>query len=97
MGADINDVRKGIEVIRVSVLSSFMQVLVMEVPASKDVKALIRMGQEQGYPMQVLEAVDGVNNRQKQVLSNKIFDRFGKDLTGKTLQSGAWLFQTQDR
>jgi len=85
MGADINDVRKGIgSDPRIGSQFIYAGIGYGGSCFPKDVKALIRMGQEQGYPMQVLEAVDGVNNRQKQVLSNKIFDRFGKDLTGKT-------------
>jgi UDPglucose 6-dehydrogenase len=53
----------------------------------KDVQALQRSAQEVGYDASILAAVESVNNRQKQVLFNKIKAHFG-DLRGKTL--GLW-------
>ena len=50
----------------------------------KDVQALKRAADEVGYEASVLNAVENVNNRQKQVLFNKIKAHFG-DLQGKTL------------
>jgi UDPglucose 6-dehydrogenase len=50
----------------------------------KDVQALIRTGQEHGQNMRMLQAVEAVNNDQKQVLVNKVFTRYGPDLCGKT-------------
>jgi len=49
----------------------------------KDVKALIRTGQDAGLQLQVLAAVEGVNERQKHVLVAKIVRRFGEDLSGR--------------
>jgi UDPglucose 6-dehydrogenase len=43
----------------------------------KDVKALVRTGQERGVPMDVLEAVDAANERQKRVLFEKLERRLG--------------------
>jgi UDPglucose 6-dehydrogenase len=51
----------------------------------KDVKALIHIGQENGVPLRLLQAVEGVNERQKHVLVDKIVARFGEDLGGRTL------------
>ena len=51
----------------------------------KDVRALIRTGEEVGQPLQVLRAVEQANDRQKQVLARKIVSRLGEDLSGKTL------------
>jgi UDPglucose 6-dehydrogenase len=50
----------------------------------KDVQALQRSAQEVGYDASILAAVESVNNRQKQVLFNKIKVHF-KDLRGKTI------------
>ena len=50
----------------------------------KDVQALQRSAQEVGYDASILAAVESVNNRQKQVLFNKIKGHFGA-LKGKTL------------
>jgi len=50
----------------------------------KDVKALIRTGQDHGVALGVLEAVEAANDRQKQVLVDKIVARFGADLSGRT-------------
>src|SRR3974390_2343160 len=50
----------------------------------KDVQALQRSAQEVGYDASILAAVEGVNNRQKQVLFNKIKAHFG-NLHGKTI------------
>jgi UDPglucose 6-dehydrogenase len=53
----------------------------------KDVKALQHSAAEVGYDAGILAAVEGVNNRQKQVLFNKIKAHFGH-LRGKTI--GLW-------
>lgn len=50
----------------------------------KDVKALISSSQSVGYEPQMLHAVEDINNRQKLVLSNKVCQKFGEDLNGKT-------------
>jgi UDPglucose 6-dehydrogenase len=49
----------------------------------KDVKALIKIGQENGHDLQVLNAVEAANDVQKYILSGKIKQQFGADLTGK--------------
>jgi UDPglucose 6-dehydrogenase len=50
----------------------------------KDVQALIRTGREHGLTLRMLEAVEAVNHDSKQVLVQKVFARYGGDLTGKT-------------
>lgn len=50
----------------------------------KDVKALIRTMNDLGVPAQILEAVETVNELQKRVLSDRIVERFGEDLSGLT-------------
>ena len=48
----------------------------------KDVKALIQTAQRAGYPMEVLQAVDRVNERQKGILFEKLLRHFDGDLEG---------------
>ena len=50
----------------------------------KDVKALIHTGRENGVELGVLRAVEAANERQKQVLVDKVVRRFGDDLSGRT-------------
>ena len=50
----------------------------------KDVKALERTAQQMGYKAELLNAVENVNDRQKQVLFNKIIRHYHGDLQGKT-------------
>jgi UDPglucose 6-dehydrogenase len=50
----------------------------------KDVKALMRTAEDFGEPLQILRAVETVNEAQKLVLAQKIVARFGSDLTGRT-------------
>ena len=49
----------------------------------KDVKALVHTAQEAGQGLRILQAVQAVNERQKQVLVDKIVARFGSDLRGR--------------
>jgi len=51
----------------------------------KDVQALQRTATEHGQDLKVLNAVELVNDRQKEVLLDKITARFGKDLSGKNI------------
>ncbi|MBS4097743.1 MAG: UDP-glucose/GDP-mannose dehydrogenase family protein [Sulfuricella sp.] len=51
----------------------------------KDVQALQRTATEYGEDLKVLNAVEVVNDRQKEVLLDKIVARFGKDLSGKNI------------
>ncbi|MBC8005341.1 MAG: UDP-glucose/GDP-mannose dehydrogenase family protein [Verrucomicrobia bacterium] len=48
----------------------------------KDVQALVRTGDEHGHPLDILKAVEAVNDRQKSVLVSKIKAHFGNDLKG---------------
>jgi UDPglucose 6-dehydrogenase len=50
----------------------------------KDVKALIKTGQENGHPMNILEAVDTKNDQQRVDFLDKINAYFEGDLQGKT-------------
>ncbi|MDD3157098.1 UDP-glucose/GDP-mannose dehydrogenase family protein [Anaeromusa sp.] len=48
----------------------------------KDVKELIQAGERHGSPMQLLQAVDEVNEQQKKYLVNLVVRRFSEDLSG---------------
>ena len=50
----------------------------------KDVRALMRTATDNGRSMRILEAVEAVNDDQKKVLIDKITDRLGVDLFGRT-------------
>ncbi len=54
----------------------------------KDVKALIKTGEESGYGMEVLKAVERVNERQKGLLFEKIMRHYGQDIRGRRF--GIW-------
>jgi len=51
----------------------------------KDVKALERIARDVDYPAQLLQAVEGVNDRQKLRIYEKLLSYFRGDLKGKTL------------
>ena len=51
----------------------------------KDVKALVQTAQQMGYPMHLLQAVESINEAQKEVLYNKLYKTFAGDLRGKTI------------
>lgn len=50
----------------------------------KDVQALLRTGRDHGIELGVLAAVEAANERQKRVLVDKVVERFGEDLRGRT-------------
>jgi UDPglucose 6-dehydrogenase len=47
----------------------------------KDVQALVKTAEENQYQFKILNAVTNVNKKQKHVLSEKIFNYFGNDLS----------------
>lgn len=85
-GADVNMVRKGIGS-DTRIGSKFLY------PGCgyggscfpKDVKALIKTAQQNGYQMKVLQAVEEVNQKQKRVLFDKLKKHFGGEVKGKTI------------
>lgn len=60
----------------------------------KDVKALARTAQEHGYTMEVVEAVDRVNERQKGVIVEKLRRALG-DLRGKRIALWGLAFKPE--
>jgi UDPglucose 6-dehydrogenase len=51
----------------------------------KDVKAIIKTASQYGYNMRVLQAVEDVNESQKEILFKKLTQHFGTDLKGKRI------------
>jgi UDPglucose 6-dehydrogenase len=54
----------------------------------KDVKALIKTANDIGYSLDIIKAVENVNNRQKEVMFHKISAHFNGKLKGKVF--GIW-------
>lgn len=85
MGADVNMVRKGIgSDPRIGNKFIYPGIGYGGSCFPKDVKALIKTASENGYDMQVLQAVESVNDNQKSVLYHKILKHFNNDIKGKT-------------
>ncbi|MDR2474550.1 MAG: nucleotide sugar dehydrogenase, partial [Bacteroidales bacterium] len=61
----------------------------------KDVKALIKTAQDSGYEMQVLKAVESVNEKQKELLFNKLLNYYSKDVNGKTIAVWGLAFKPE--
>ncbi|MDR1155938.1 MAG: UDP-glucose/GDP-mannose dehydrogenase family protein [Bacteroidales bacterium] len=86
MGADVNMVRKGMG--SDSRIGSKFLYAGCGYGGScfpKDVKALIKTARENGYRMRVIEAVEDVNEHQKNILFCKLSDFYRGELKGKTI------------
>ena len=98
VGADVNMVRKGIGTDS-RIGSKFLY------PGCgyggscfpKDVKALIRTAEKEGYDMSVLKAVEEVNERQKSVVFEKLASHFGgkENMRGKLVAIWGLAFKPE--
>ena len=96
VGADVNMVRKGIGS-DTRIGSKFLY------PGCgyggscfpKDVKALIKTAEQQGYTMRVLRAVEEVNEAQKSILFRKLNDYYKGQLAGKTVALWGLAFKAE--
>lgn len=61
----------------------------------KDVKALIKTAEKNGYPMRVLKAVEEVNEYQKSILFDKLLKYFGENLKGKKIAVWGLAFKPE--
>ena len=61
----------------------------------KDVKALIKTAEQNGYEMRVLKAVEDVNERQKAILFDKLGKHFKGDLSSKTVAMWGLAFKPE--
>lgn len=94
VGADINMVRKGIGS-DTRIGSKFLY------PGCgyggscfpKDVKALIKSASDYDYSLEILKSVENVNNRQKEILFNKVYKYFDGNLKGKKIAMWGLAFK----
>lgn len=61
----------------------------------KDVKAIIKTAEQNGYEMRVLKAVEAVNEDQKSLLFNKLSRHFNGDLKGKIVAIWGLAFKPE--
>jgi|TARA_R110000868_G_scaffold293806_1_gene554284 UDPglucose 6-dehydrogenase len=61
----------------------------------KDVKALKKTAEENGYKANLISAVEEVNDKQKLVIAKKVVERFGEDLAGKTFSIWGLSFKPE--
>ena len=61
----------------------------------KDIKALIKLASNKGYEMQVLQAVEAVNEMQKTIIFQKLSALFAGDLKGKTIAIWGLAFKPE--
>ncbi|MBD8389423.1 UDP-glucose/GDP-mannose dehydrogenase family protein [Dysgonomonas sp. BGC7] len=59
----------------------------------KDVKALMKTAKKLGYNMQILEAVENVNEFQKNILFDKLMKYYNGDIKGKTIAMWGLAFK----
>src|SRR5688572_12177044 len=84
LGADVNMVRKGIGSDgRIGPKFIYPGVGYGGSCFPKDVKALVKTAKENKYNMRILNAVEEVNEAQKEVLFNKVLKHFNGDIKGK--------------
>lgn len=89
MGADVNLVRKGIgSDTRIGKKFIYPGTGYGGSCFPKDVKALIKTAEENGYNMRVLKSVEDVNEDQKSILVKKFLNHFNHQVKGKTV--GIW-------
>jgi UDPglucose 6-dehydrogenase len=86
VGADVNDVRRGIgHDQRIGFQFLFPGPGYGGSCFPKDVNALIHTGRDHDVPLVLMEAVDRVNEAQKQVLPSKVRGHYGARLAEKTI------------
>lgn len=96
VGADVNMVRKGIGTdARIGNKFLYAGCGYGGSCFPKDVKALIHTGKENGYHMRVIEAVETVNESQKEIVFRKLSDAFGGDLKGKRIAMWGLSFKPE--
>ena len=96
MGADVNMVRAGIgSDTRIGSKFIYPGIGYGGSCFPKDVKALIKTADQNGYSMRVLKAVEEVNDDQKSVLFTKLYNHYKGNLKGKTIAMWGLSFKPQ--
>jgi UDPglucose 6-dehydrogenase len=96
MGADVNMVRKGISSdTRIGKKFLYPGCGYGGSCLPKDVKALIKTAENNGYSMRVLKAVEEVNEIQKSILFEKLNKHYKGNLKGKTIAMWGLAFKPE--
>ncbi len=96
VGADVNMVRNGIGAdTRIGRKFLYAGIGYGGSCFPKDVKALIKTADQNGYDMKVLKAVEEVNEKQKSVLFHKLHAAFNGNLEGKTIALWGLAFKPE--
>ncbi len=96
VGADINSVRKGIgSDSRIGDKFIYAGIGYGGSCFPKDVKALIKSGKDHNHQLKILQAVEDVNDRQKQLIVTRIKRHFGDQLKNKTIALWGLAFKPQ--
>lgn len=96
VGADVNMVRKGIgSDSRIGTKFLYPGCGYGGSCFPKDVKALIKTAEKMGYTMEVLNAVERVNDQQKNVVFNKLNVYYQGDLKGKNIAIWGLAFKPE--
>ena len=96
VGADVNMVRKGIGAdSRIGNKFLYPGCGYGGSCFPKDVKSLIKTAEKNDYPMQVLKAVEEVNEAQKEILFKKLNKYYNGDLEGKTVAIWGLAFKPE--
>ena len=96
VGADVNMVRKGIGAdSRIGNKFLYPGCGYGGSCFPKDVKALIKTAEKKGYDMRVLKAVEEVNEKQKELLFDKLFHYYCGLLEGKTIAIWGLAFKPE--
>lgn len=96
VGADVNMVRKGIgSDSRIGTKFLYPGCGYGGSCFPKDVKALIKTAEKSGYTMNVLKAVEEVNEHQKHLVFEKLNKVYNNDLSGKTIAIWGLAFKPE--
>ncbi len=96
VGADITSVRKGIgSDTRIGNKFIYAGAGYGGSCFPKDVKAIIKTADENGYKLRLLQAVEDVNQDQKHLIVKKIIEEFGDNLKGMTFAMWGLSFKPQ--
>jgi UDPglucose 6-dehydrogenase len=95
-GADVAEVRKGIgSDSRIGYKFIYPGVGYGGSCFPKDIAALVKMGEQNKLDLQILRAVETVNEQQKMILVEKVKRHFGNDLSGKRFAVWGLAFKPQ--
>jgi UDPglucose 6-dehydrogenase len=95
-GADVNRVRAGIGTdVRIGNRFLYAGCGYGGSCFPKDVKALIKTAADYNYPLRILQAVETVNESQKQILFTKLLKQFNGDVKGKRIALWGLAFKPE--